>query len=699
MEKNNKIKGEHLSRPAYVYIRQSTIFQLNNNHESRRRQYELAERAKELGWQEIVIVDEDLGKSGASSINRSGFQKLVSEVCLGNVGAIFCIEASRVARNNRDWYHILDICRLLNTLIIDEENTYDTKLLDDRLLLGLKGTMSEMELSLLKQRALEALKQMAQRGELFTNVPIGYLKTQDKRCEKDPDLRIQKGIQLVFEKFREYGSVRQTLLWFRQEEICLPSVNYGLFGREVKWKLPVYNSILKILKHPIYAGAYAHGRTYTKTRVVNGHAVKSSGHKVPITDWDVLIKDHHEGYISWEEYEINQKKIDDNCNMKGTLVKGAVRKGNSLIAGLIRCGHCGRMLHVTYSGTNGNVPRYYCRGAMANHGTDKCISFGGLKVDKVISDEILKILSPQAVKEAIADSLEKRKESSHITQNIEMELQQANYEADRAFRQYDRVDPENRIVASELEKRWNEALLRIKQLEKKLEKAKSMEMDKSLVTEKDFLPLVNSFPNIWKNLDTDMILKKRIVRCLLEEIVAYLNEETSEIKFILHWKGGQHSQLIIKKNRSGYHRNCTDRGVVDLVKELSIVCPDESIALILNRLGYRTGKGNGWTKFRVCSFRSYHKIPIFDPLIKEREGIMTMREASDYLGISPMSVRRLLKKGILPGKQPGYCTPWIIKVKDLESDILKNAVQAIKDGRKIPLPEVEGQQKLDFTGE
>jgi hypothetical protein len=336
---------------------------------------------------------------------------------------------------------------------------------------------------------------------------------------------------------------------------------------------------------------------------------------------------------------------------------------------------------------------------MANHGTDKCISFGGLKVDKVISDEILKILSPQAVKEAIADSLEKRKESSHITQNIEMELQQANYEADRAFRQYDRVDPENRIVASELEKRWNEALLRIKQLEKKLEKAKSMEMDKSLVTEKDFLPLVNSFPNIWKNLDTDMILKKRIVRCLLEEIVAYLNEETSEIKFILHWKGGQHSQLIIKKNRSGYHRNCTDRGVVDLVKELSIVCPDESIALILNRLGYRTGKGNGWTKFRVCSFRSYHKIPIFDPLIKEREGIMTMREASDYLGISPMSVRRLLKKGILPGKQPGYCTPWIIKVKDLESDILKNAVQAIKDGRKIPLPEVEGQQKLDFTGE
>ncbi len=699
MGMNDKIRAGHLSRSAYVYIRQSTISQLTNNQESRRRQYELAERAKELGWKDIVIVDEDLGKSGSSSANRSGFQRLVSEVCIGNVGAIFCIEASRVARNNRDWYHILDICRLLNTLIIDDENTYDTRILDDRLILGLKGTMSEMELSLLKQRSFEALKQMAQRGELFTTVPIGYLKTQDKRCEKDPDLRIQKGIQSVFEKFQECGSVRQTLLWFRQEEVCLPAVKYGLFGREIKWKIPVYNNVLHILKNPIYAGAYVYGRTYTKTRVIKGHAVKSRGHKVPMSDWDVLLKNHHEGYISWDEYETNQKTIEDNCNMKGKMVKGSARRGKSLIAGIIRCGHCGRMMHITYSGTKGNVPRYSCRGAMVNHGTDKCISFGGLKIDRIVSEEVLKVLSPHAVKESINYGLEKKEKSSQIIQNIEMEIQQASYDTDRAFRQYNRVEPENRIVASELEKRWNKSLLQMRQSEKKLEEAKSMECKEPQVTEKDFLPLVNSFPDIWNNPDTDMVLKKRIVRCLLEEITAYVNDEILEIKLILHWKGGLHSRLITKKNRSGYHRNCTDRKVVDLIRELSIVCPDEDIALNLNRLGYRTGKGNGWTKLRVSSFRNYYKIPIFDPLIKEREGIMNMKETSDYLGISPMSVRRLLKKGILPGKQPSYCTPWIIKIEDLESDLVKNAVAAIKEGRKVPLPDVEGQQKLDFTGE
>jgi len=696
MKINDKIKKEHLSRSAYVYIRQSTTSQLTNNHESSRRQYELAEKAKALGWKEVVIVDEDMGKSGASSGNRSGFQRLVSEVCLGNVGAIFCIEASRVARNNRDWYHILDICRLLNTLIIDEENTYNISLLDDRLLLGLKGTMSEMELSLLKQRSFEALKQMAQRGELFTTVPIGYLITQDRRCEKDPDLRIQKGIQSVFEKFRECGSVRQTLLWFRQEEICLPAVEYGIFGREVKWKLPVYNTILKFIKHPIYAGAYSYGRTYTKTIVINGHAMKSAGYKVPMSDWDVLIKNHHEGYISWQEYEINQKRIDENCNMKSNKGKGSVRKGNSLVAGIIRCGHCGRMLHVAYSGTKGNVPRYFCKGAMCNHSMGKCISFGGLKIDRVVSEEILKILSPQAVRESISFSVDKREKGSQIIQSIEMEIQQANYEVDRAFRQYDRVEPENRIVASELEKRWNEALLKIKQLERKLERAKSMECKEPQITEKDLLPLVNSFPDIWKK-TADMVLKKRIVRCLLEEIVAYVNDETLEVKLTLHWKGGEHSQIITKKNKTGYHRNCTDKRLVELVRELSVTCSDENIVAILNRLGYKTGNGNGWTKYRVCSLRNYHKIPVFDPSIKEREGLLNMKEAANYLGISPMSVKRLIKKGILPGEQPIYSAPWIIKIKDLETGRVKKAVKEIKDGRKVPLPELGGQQKLDFT--
>jgi DNA invertase Pin-like site-specific DNA recombinase len=349
MNGSHKIGAQHLSRPAVVYVRQSTLDQVRHHHESRRRQYQLAERARGLGWKEVSVIDEDLGKSGASSLKRTGFQRLVAEVGLGRIGAVLSIEVSRLARNNRDWYHLLDLCGLMDTIIVDDEGIYDVRQPNDRLLLGLKGTLSEAELSWFQQRAQAGLLSKARRGELILGLPVGYIKAADGRIDKHPDRRVQEAIAVVFRKFVECGSARQVLLWLRENGIHLPAVSIAE-GRELIWRLPVYQTIIKFLKNPIYAGAYAFGRTATHTRVLEGRAHKVRGYRRAREQWSVLLPDHHEGYIGWEDYERNQRLLADNAQMKGLMVRGAVRRGSSLLAGLLRCGRCGRKLHVAYSG-------------------------------------------------------------------------------------------------------------------------------------------------------------------------------------------------------------------------------------------------------------------------------------------------------------------------------------------------------------
>ena len=300
----SRIEADHLAREAIVYVRQSTVDQVNTNVESRRRQYGLVERARQLGWAEVSVIDDDLGRSG-SGISRPGFEKLLAAICEGRVGAVVSIEASRLARNGRDWHTLLEFCGLVGTLIADEDGVYDPRLPNDRLLLGMKGTMSEMELTILRQRAHQALKQKARRGELFTSVAIGYVRSQHDRIEKDPDLRVREALALVFRKFAELQSVRQVHLWFRQERIVLPAVCYGAEGRRLEWKPPVYNTILHTLTNPIYAGAYAYGRSTSKTTIENGRKRVRRGLPVERSEWDVLIRDHHEGYIGWEAFERN----------------------------------------------------------------------------------------------------------------------------------------------------------------------------------------------------------------------------------------------------------------------------------------------------------------------------------------------------------------------------------------------------------
>ena len=344
-----KITPEHLSRTAFVYVRQSTMDQVQNNHESRRRQYALADHARKLGWNDVEVIDDDLGRSGCG-IARPGFQKLLSAICEGRVGAVVSIEASRLARNGRDWHTLLDFCGLVGTLILDEDGVYDPRNPNDRLLLGMKGTMSELELSLFRQRSQEALKQKAGRGELFLTVAVGYVKAPNDRIEKDPDRRVQEAISLAFAKFSELQTVRQVHLWMRQEQLPMPSVQYGTEGRRIVWKLPVYNTLYHLLTNPVYAGAYVFGRTGSRTTIEDGQKRVVRGFRKERSEWEVLILDHHSGYVSWADFERNQLLITDNANGKSFMSRGSVRRGEALLSGLLRCGHCGRKLHVAYSG-------------------------------------------------------------------------------------------------------------------------------------------------------------------------------------------------------------------------------------------------------------------------------------------------------------------------------------------------------------
>ncbi len=605
-----KITPEHLTRGAYIYIRQSTADQLMHNHESRRRQYGLADRARQLGWQDVVVIDDDLGRSG-SGISRPGFERLLAAICEGRVGAVFAVEVSRLARNGRDWHTLIEFCGLVGTIIVDEDGVYDPRHPNDRLLLGMKGTMSELELSILRQRSLEALKQKARRGELFLTVAIGYVKLRHNRIDIDPDTRVREAIQLVFRKFGEFQSIRQVHLWIRQEGILLPAVNYT------------------------------------------------------IDDWEVLITDHHDGYLSWAEFERNQRLIADNATSKGMMARGAVRRGETLLAGLLRCGHCGRKLHVAYGGSRGEAGRYHCQGAHINHGGDRCISFGSLRVDQAVGAEVLRLLKPLGVEAALNAVAARTAEVAEKRQQMELALQQARYEANHARRQYDAVDPDNRLVAGELERRWNETLLAVRHLEDQLAAIASQKQPALSDAERErLMQLVADLELAWSHPAATTATRKRIVRAVLHEIVARLEE--GHVVLVLHWQGGDHSQLKVKKNTAGKHRWTLDEETGDLIRGLARLLPDKAIASLLNRSGKVTGRNNSWTQSRVCTFRNQHDIAVYRDGERAERGELTLEEAAASLGVSPMTALRMIRSGILDGHHLCKGAPWVIPAQSVE---------------------------------
>jgi DNA invertase Pin-like site-specific DNA recombinase len=689
---SEKIRSEHLARPAFIYVRQSTVGQVRHHHESQRRQYGLADHARTLGWREVVVIDDDLGRSGASANGRVGFQRLVATVGLGQAGGVFGLEVSRLARNNRDWYQLLDLCGLMNTLIIDAEGIYDPRLLNDRLLLGLKGTMSEAELGWIRQRAHEGLLAKARRGELVLGLPVGYIHSADGRVEKSPDARVQHAIELVFRKFEELGSARQVLLWCRHEGLTLPVMKPdGATTAQPVWRPPVYGTILRFLQNPIYAGAYAFGRTGTRTHVEGGMVRKSRGFRRAISEWIVLLRDHHEPYIPWDRYERHQQVLADNTNMRGAMAKGAVRRGESLLAGLLRCGRCGRRLHVTAVGKHGSVARYHCLGAHLNHGQPRnCLSFGGLRVDEAIEHEVMRVLAPGAIEAALGAADTEADHTDSTRHALELELRQIRYEAERARRQYDAAEPENRLVVGTLERRWNAALERVVELEQRIEALSIATPRPGADDRQRLLALAEDFPGVWRDARTDVRLKKRIVRLVVEEIVANVTTEPPAITLLIHWNGGKHTQLVVRKNRTGQHRHRTNRTIIEVVRDLARSLPDEQIARVLNRLGYRTGHGNAWTKPRVVTVRSTYSIPVFDRSASGTS-LVTMEQAAAALDVSAMTIRRLLIRRVLPGTQPVPYAPWTIRREDLELPEVRSAIAAIRKEGRLPQPDSTAQ--------
>jgi DNA invertase Pin-like site-specific DNA recombinase len=688
----SKITTEHLARSAIVYARQSTSYQVANNLESQRRQYGLVERGHQLGWSDVQVIDDDLGRSGGG-IARPGFEKLLAANCEGRVGAVLSIEASRLARNGRDWHTLLEFCGLVGTLIVDEDGVYEPRSPNDRLLLGMNRTMGEMELSIFRQRSTEAIKQKARRGELIRTVAVGYLKTDDERIEKDADRRVQDAIALVFHKFEELQSVRQVLIWMRREQILLPAVVHNYGQQSIEWKSPVYRTLHHILTNPVYAGAYAFGRRNARVKIENGRKRMIRNLHRSWKDWQVLIKDHHEGYITWTEFERNQCLISDNANRQSNMGRGSIRRGEALLAGLLRCAHCGRKLTVSYSGKGGPTQRYVCRGASEQVGANSCISFGGTRIDRAVAQEVVDRLQPLGIEAALAAMNAHEEHDLEKRRQLENALEQARFEATRAYRQYDQVDPDNRLVAGELERRWNERLARVRALEEQLAQHETEPpITLSLQDRERLLALGRDLSRAWDSIGASVETRKKIIRLLIAEIVVNLVGDT--LALVLHWQGGDHTRLSAKRNKVGQNRWVTNTDVVDLVRILARHMPDEAIAAVLNRSGKSTGRGNSWTRMRVCSLRHNHDIAPYREGERGERGEVTVNEAAAALTVSPSTIRRMISDGALPAQHHCEGAPWIICLDNLK----RKEVRTEAERRRLrrPLSHDSFQKSLDL---
>lgn len=675
MNTPSKLTQERLRRRAIVYVRQSSLDQVRNHTESQRRQYGLLEYARELGFTDVVLVDEDLGRSGSGIVERPGFQRLVSEVLAGTVGAVFCLEASRLARNGRDWHHLIELCGCTGAVIVDPDGVYDPALINDRLLLGLKGTMSEFELNLLRQRAQESARQKAMRGELRFLVPIGYVWPRGGAIEIDPDQRVQHALRLVFDKMTELGSARQVLGWFHEQGLDLPAKTGQ--GTTV-WKPAFYQAIHGILTNPIYAGAYAFGRTQSRIVMIQGRAHKTDGHRREAGTWMVLLPDHHAGYISWEQYERNQAALASNSYMKSKMGPRLGRGGGALLSGMLRCLRCGQMLHVHYTKRNEHI-RYQCNGTQSVTGTGVCFSFSARAVDEAVAGQILQLIEGNAVEAAVQAIEQKRARRREERRALEMELEQARYEAQLAWRRYEAVDPDNRLVAAELEKRWNGALSKVGELEERLACRVEVDAAEMLPDQQLLMNLAGDLPAVWNSPAADMGLKQRVVQILIREIVVEVSSDKREIVLLLHWAGGRHSELRIAKRE--FRGRPTRLEAVAVVRQMAGRFSDEQIAATLNRMGMRTGEGNTWNQGRVASLRYRQQLVDFEP---GRSKVLTMDEAAEKLGISTTAVRRLLIRKVIDGSQAIAYAPWEIKQESLEREQVKRAVDAIKRRLRVP---------------
>jgi DNA invertase Pin-like site-specific DNA recombinase len=662
-----KITPDHLRRQAIVYVRQSSTTQVEHNRESTARQYQLVERAVGFGWprEHVTVIDKDLGVSGSGLADRSGFTQMTAEVALGQVGIVLGLEVSRLARNNADWYRLLDLCGVTNTLIGDADGIYHPGMFNDRLVLGLKGTMSEAELHVLRARLNGGIRNKAERGELRRGLPVGFVYGEaDGEVLIHPDEAVATVIRTVFARFAELGSVRRVWLWFCSEGLRFPLQSNTL--EDVHWVVPTYIKIRQVLTNPIYAGVYVYGKTQNERYVDESGRVRKRIRKRPRSEWPVFIRDHHPGFIDWETFEVIQKRIGKNIRPRPHQAGGAVREGSALLQGIATCGHCGRRLRVHYSGRF-SAPGYHCAGKDVVNGRGVyCLSIGGCQIDAAVTAAFLAVLEPAALDATLKAAEQVEADHEATLAQFKHNVERARYGAQRAERRYRAVDPDNRLVARGLEAEWEKCLRELKVAEDDLgrreharPRALTPEQRQAISALGQDLDVVWSLPS---TTDRD---RKELLHTLLEEVGIAVDRAKFNAHLTLRWRGGLLSEVDVPLPRKRQATVRTDEDTISLLRRLAAHYPDAVIAGILNRQERKTARGFSFTANRVGSLRTHWNIPCFELAQQAKDGeCMTIARAAEALGTAPSTLHRWLNDGFIAGEQLTPGAPWQIRVDE-----------------------------------
>jgi DNA invertase Pin-like site-specific DNA recombinase len=667
MMQDAKISAVHRQRMAVVYVRQSSPTQLERNRESTMRQYNFVARAIALGWAEaqVLVIDEDQGVSASGLFDRAGFAQLTAEVALGHVGIVLGLEVARLARNNADWYRLLDLCGLTDTVLADEDGIYDPSTFNDRLLLGLKGTMSEAELHILRARLNGGIRNKAARGELRRGLPVGLVwGEEDAEVRLDPDEAVTTAMRTVFDRFTELGSVRRVWLWFRSEELLFPFRRIP--GEPIQWVKPTYLSIHHVLSNPVYAGAYTYGKTRRERYLDATGRVRQRTRHLARGEWSVLIPEHHPGYISWQTYLANQERIGANIRPRAHQAGGAVREGAALLQSLAVCGRCGRRLRVFYNGRNA-TPSYYCGAGRVIDGRGiRCLQVGGQQIDAAVAAAFLAACTPAGMQAALAAAQRLEADHDAALAQARLALERARYEATRAERRYRAVDAENRLVARGLEREWEARLQDVATAEAELAAREHRRPRGLTVEERQLIDrLGNDLEQVWTAPTTSARDRKELLRTLLAEVIITVDRPAAKAELTLRWRGGALTDLAIPLPHSTYRPLRTDEKTLSLLRRLAVHYPDAMIASILNRQGRRSARGARFTAILVSSLRTHWHIPCYQPPINPPDGeLVTVTEAACQLGVAPSTLHRWLQDGFIGGEQLTPGAPWQIRLTD-----------------------------------
>jgi DNA invertase Pin-like site-specific DNA recombinase/transposase len=665
MSDSTKLQATHLQRTAIVYVRQSSAAQVEHNRESTQRQYALVERALALGWQrdQISVIDDDLGMSGASSAQRLGFARLTTEVALKHVGIVLGLEVSRLARNNADWYRLLDLCGMTDTLIGDGDGIYHPALFNDRLVLGLKGTMSEAELHILRARLEGGIRNKAARGELRRALPVGFMwGEQDGEVLLHPDASVVAAIGSVFERFAELGSARQVWLWFRSQALCFPLQTIGL--NEIRWVHPTYAAIHKVLRSPVYAGAYVYGKSRVERFVNAEGGIGKRLRRLPRAQWSVVIPKHHEGYIDWATYEANQKQLAGNIHPQSHQGAGAVREGSALLQGLGVCGHCGRRLHTHYRG-NFSAPGYHCPGKTLVEGRGHyCLNIGGVQIDQAVAKAVLEALTPAALQASLKAAEQLHADHDSALAQWRLALERARYEAERAERRYRNVEPENRLVARGLEAEWEKRLREAQQAQSELtlrEQQRACTLDAAQGQRIALLGM--DLKRVWAAPTTEDRDRKQLLRALLDDVIIAVKRDEHRAHLTLRWRSGTLTDLEIELPRRQAAVR-TDEDTIELIRRLAAHYPDATIAAILNRQGRKSAYEERFTAVIVSSLRRTRQIPCYQPAAQPTGELLNIKQAAQRLNVAPSTIHRWLAEGCIAGEQLTPGAPWKIRISE-----------------------------------